>query len=293
MNKFAELYDDPAMLDAFETNHLEWPEVMLLNEMAGRDIEMLDIGIGAGRTSVFFLPVVKRYVGVDISSGMIGRSRKRIKSLDTAAKCELRVSGASTLRGFNPGSFDVVLFSLNGMDCIPVAERDDCIKAMMRVLRPGGRLVYSAHNIRYIGHYYRFRGPRGPLRRIMRPRTLMNELNRLRVNKAVNGPLEHYLDVGQAEFWDAFHDGRPDAKHVHIKPEFEVFRLESLGLVNVTARSRTDGRVISGAELCSNTDPWVYFFSNMPAQHPACGFASRRPPAHLPRIPHPPPNSSP
>lgn len=62
MNKIAELYNQPEMLDAFGTSYLEWPEVMLLHELAGTGTEMLDVGIGAGRTTVFFLPVVKRYV---------------------------------------------------------------------------------------------------------------------------------------------------------------------------------------------------------------------------------------
>jgi ubiquinone/menaquinone biosynthesis C-methylase UbiE len=265
MNKFAEIYDRPDMLDAFGSNYLEPPEVMLLNEIAGKQADMLDIGIGSGRTSVFFLPVVRRYVGVDISMGMIGRSRRRIKGLATACRCELRLADAATLAGFSKNSFDVVLFSYNGIDCIPTERRDDCIKAMIRVLKPGGRLVYSSHNIRYLRSYYKFRGPSGPLRRLMRPRTLVNELNRLRVNRAVNGPLEQYLELGQAEFWDDTYHGRPDAKHVHIRPEFEISRLNSMGLADVAALSKDSGRVLMGEELCTNRDPWVFFSCRKPA----------------------------
>jgi ubiquinone/menaquinone biosynthesis C-methylase UbiE len=262
MSLIAELYNQPEMLDAFGTSYLEWPEVMLLHDLNGAGAEMLDVGIGAGRTTVFFLPVAKRYVGVDISDGMVERAKLRLSGLACVDNPDIRVADATNLRDFQDESFDVVLFSFNGMDCIPEAGRNDCLESMKRVLRPGGRLVFSTHNLRYIPHYYQSTLSRNPIRRFKEPRTLMKELRRLNMNEKVNGPLEKLMDRDQVEYWDGFYANSPDAKHVHVKPEFQIKCLEAMGFVNIVARSKENGRVLEGEELRTTCEPWVYFFCN-------------------------------
>jgi ubiquinone/menaquinone biosynthesis C-methylase UbiE len=249
----AEIYSTPEMLDAFGPTYLEWPEVMLLHELIGREAEMLDLGIGAGRTSVFFIPVVKRYVGVDIAEGMIQRCARRIDSLGPRTTADFRVGDATDLGEFEDESFDLVLFSFNGIDCIPEAKRDDCFRAVRRVLRPGGRFVFSAHNARYIDHYYRFRVTK-------HPRRLMREIKRWRTNQMVNGPLGEHLDREQVSFWDGFYPDNPEFKHVHVKPEYQMRELERLGFSNVKALSKETGRILSADEAASTREPWVYFF---------------------------------
>ncbi len=48
---------------------LQKPEETILNELRNKlpNMKMLDIGVGAGRTTKYFAPLTKRYVGVDYS----------------------------------------------------------------------------------------------------------------------------------------------------------------------------------------------------------------------------------
>src|SRR5215475_3747471 len=82
-------------------------------------LEMLDIGVGTGRTGYTFAPLVKRYVGIDYSPRMIDRARAL---LGENGRVELRVADARNLSSVE-GSFDFVLFSYNGIDAVEHADR--------------------------------------------------------------------------------------------------------------------------------------------------------------------------
>src|SRR5689334_4685058 len=73
---------------------------------------LLDIGIGGGRTSGMLAHRVASYHGIDISPGMLDLAKSRFPDLD------LRIGDASALTDFDDDSMDIVLFSLNGLDCL-------------------------------------------------------------------------------------------------------------------------------------------------------------------------------
>lgn len=253
MKTFAELYSDPHQIRVFGATYLEWPEIMLLHQISGSNAEMLDLGIGAGRTSVFFLPIVKRYVGVDIAEGMISKSRQRLEELGVRKNWEVCVADAADLSQIDDESFDLVLFSFNGVDCIPEHLRDDCFRTVRRVLRRGGRFVFTSHNLRFIETYYRFHWHK-------HPRGIIRELARLRMLKKINGSIDALSNRNQVAFRDGAYAGQLDFKHVHVKPEHQMKELERFGFTDVRAISRVDGHVFDGGEAALTRDPWIYYF---------------------------------
>lgn len=122
---------------------------------------VLDLGVGAGRTTPWLAGRASRYVGVDLSEPMVRRCREKFPAL------EFLQADATELGEFPGASFDVVVFSFNGIDCIPsVAGRARCYDACARVLRDGGSLLFSTHNARYLLYEPVLVG--GPLRRLWR-----------------------------------------------------------------------------------------------------------------------------
>jgi SAM-dependent methyltransferase len=229
---------------------------MLLHELSERpgEAEMLDIGIGAGRTSVFFAPIVRRYVGVDIAEGMVQACRERFRQQKFRGNVEFRVADAAKLEGFADNSFDVVLFSFNGLDCLDASLRDACLLSIRRVLRNGGRFLFSAHNLRVIDTHYR----RVPHKH---PRKFLAESDRLRRNLRNNGELAPLLALDQAPFWDGVYYDHPEFKHVYIKPEHQAQELNRLGFANVEIISKSDGHRMAADEASTTRDSWVYFSS--------------------------------
>ena len=254
MNQIDKLYSKPEITKSFEKAYLEWPEILLLHDMCGKNCDMLDLGVGSGRTSLFYIPVAGNYVGVDIAHGMIDRCRDRFAELRDSGNSSFHVEDATSLNKFEDSSFDVVLFSYNGLDCIPANERDLCFSAVKRVLRPGGVLVFSSHNIRFISHYYN-------IKKTKNPRSLYKEIKRVFLNSKINGPLQELAGRDQVEFWDGFYPGDLEFKHIHVKPEHQIKELERHGFKDVKALSKVDGRVLNDYEIAMTTEPWVYFHS--------------------------------
>jgi ubiquinone/menaquinone biosynthesis C-methylase UbiE len=100
--------------------------------------KVLEVAVGTGRNLPFY-PDGTRLTGVDWSPAMLGIARGR--AADLGLEADLRQGDAQAL-DFPDASFDTVLCAL-GLCAIPDDRR--AVTEMVRVLRPGGRLLLIDH----------------------------------------------------------------------------------------------------------------------------------------------------
>jgi SAM-dependent methyltransferase len=104
---------------------------------------VLDIGVGAGRTTRYLAPLARRYEAVDYSSVMVSYMRK------TMPEISVRQANFRDLTMFHDESFDFVFATDNVIDALPHEDRLQALKEAHRVLRRIGVLAFSSHNIHY------------------------------------------------------------------------------------------------------------------------------------------------
>jgi len=72
---FKNYYDSKEGIKEYsEMLELQKPEKVILKHIKNKRV--LDIGIGAGRTTKFFYPLAKEYIGIDYSEGMINKAKE-------------------------------------------------------------------------------------------------------------------------------------------------------------------------------------------------------------------------
>ncbi len=106
---------------------------------AGKDV--LEVGCGTGLVLARVARFARSAKGIDLSPGMLARARER--GLDVS-------EGAATALPFADASFDVA-YSFKVLSHVP--ELDRALAEMLRVVRPGGHLVfdiYNRHSLRYL-----------------------------------------------------------------------------------------------------------------------------------------------
>lgn len=108
-------------------------------DIAGKRV--LDLGVGGGRTTSYLAERCASYVGVDSSEAMVRACRERYPHLD------FQQGDARALSQFGDGEFDFILFSFNGIDYVGHEDRVRILRELARVLRAGGVLVFSSHNL--------------------------------------------------------------------------------------------------------------------------------------------------
>lgn len=107
----------------------------------GRDETVLVVGPGPGIGLAAAAERAARVVGVDPSPAMLARCRRRCADAVAAGVVALR-AGTAEVTGQDDASVDVVL-SVNNVQLWD--DRPAAFTELFRVLRPGGRILLSAH----------------------------------------------------------------------------------------------------------------------------------------------------
>lgn len=103
------------------------------------DADVLDIGVGGGRTVPLLAPRASSFIGIDFIPDLVEAARTRFPTTD------LREGDARRLE-FDDGQFEIASFSINGIDAIGHADRARALGEVRRVLRRDGVFVFSTHN---------------------------------------------------------------------------------------------------------------------------------------------------
>jgi len=127
-------------------------EKIIFNKYISKTDKILDLGCGAGRTTInLFKAGFKNIIGLDISSPLIDYANDYINKNNLDIEF---IKGDATDLPYADNSFDTVIFSYNGMQCIPGKKnRDNVLKEVYRVLKPNGLYIFTAHNRDDSGKY--------------------------------------------------------------------------------------------------------------------------------------------
>ncbi|MGV3658724.1 MAG: class I SAM-dependent methyltransferase [Prosthecobacter sp.] len=228
------LPEEQAFLDAYSA------------EITGK--AMLDIGVGAGRSTRFLLPLSQDYIGVDYSPDMIAAASRRFPGT------RLEVRDARDLSAYATGQFDFVMFSFNGMDCLSHEGRLEALAEIVRVLKPGGLFAFSAHNR-------------------ARPQSKPWAMANLNLSKRPDRMLRNLLEyLGDIRNWarsrqyaveTPTHALRHDSGNhfkvpmYYIEKQAQVRQLQELGLT-VEVIFDAQGRK-SEAAVADPVSPWIFF----------------------------------
>lgn len=120
-------------------------EKIVFDKYINKDDKILDLGCGAGRTTInLYKKGYKNIIGLDLSTNLIDYANNYIDENNLDINF---VVGDATNLDYQDNSFDVVIFSFNGMQSIPGKKnRDNVLKEVYRVLKPGGLYIFTAHD---------------------------------------------------------------------------------------------------------------------------------------------------
>lgn len=102
-------------------------------------LQVLDLGCGDGTTALPEARLGANVLGVDIAANLVAAGNHRARA-EGLANCRFQEGDASDLRDLDDDSFDLVV-SIFGAMFAP--RPHDVAKEMVRVARPGGRIVMA------------------------------------------------------------------------------------------------------------------------------------------------------
>jgi len=103
--------------------------------------KMLEIGVGAGRVTPRLIELCDNYIGIDYSPEMVAMCNQRFPGLNFS------IGDIRDLSEFEDETFEVIIFSMNGIDHLDAKGRSLALKEVNRILKPGHLWIFSSHNL--------------------------------------------------------------------------------------------------------------------------------------------------
>jgi len=245
-----DIYESNDIVNSYShDNYIFSPELAIISKLKEESISgsMLDIGMGAGRTTKHFSKYFKKYIGLDYSQTMVSMAKKQFANYPN---CEFLNGDARSMSMFSDDSFDFILFSFNGIDCVSIADREIVLKEVFRVAKPGALFFFSFHNSYNIPRLFSFQFPKNPLKYI-------REYKRVKGVRSVNSSPESLLKNDFVEIVDG--DLGFKAQYVYAKPLAQRNQLESLGFEHIALYRLKSGELIaSNVDWQSISDEWIH-----------------------------------
>ena len=240
-------------------NPLQLPEREVLERLKewlnGR--RMLDLGVGAGRTTKYFAPLVGTYVGMDYAPPMIAACKSRFG--DEMDNVTFTVGDARDLSRFDTASFDFVLFSFNGLDCIGHDDRLAALAEIRRVCAPDGFFCFSSHNLGEVSHLFR-----------LRPDEKKNAYSRIKgslaqvILRLLNSSQSTLSRKGHAVVRES--TNQFSSIHYYIYPSEQVKQLANAGFSHAEVYA-LDGRQTEPSVAADTGCPWIYYLATSGGQY--------------------------
>jgi ubiquinone/menaquinone biosynthesis C-methylase UbiE len=202
-------------------------ELMILGKFDNKwpNINMLDIGIGTGRTTLTFAPITKCYTGIDYSEGMLEQCKTIIPTNSTTilAHCDAR-----DLSQYYNQKFDFIMFSLNGIDSVNHSDRLKILAEVKKVLAENGYFFFSTHSIRAFRNFR----PRPKFKWYSPAKSLYHLLSNIQFNRTMKSLYKDtdVQDIHQSD-WKILKTGDHDFKIdvYHIDPVVQIQQLDEIG----------------------------------------------------------------
>lgn len=209
---------------------------------------MLDIGVGVGRTTKAFAKQFKQYTGIDYSLNMVEAVKKKFQIF---FDYEFLYCDARNMKIFEDNSFDFVLFSFNGIDCVSHDDRLKIFEEIKRISKPNAYFAFSTHNMYSITKLYSFQFPKNPLK-------YFYELYRFFMVRKLNPSKSAILKNDSFMIIDG--DINFKAQYYYIKPEQQITQLQQIGFEDIRVFSDKNGKEYDFKTKWKKVkEPWLYF----------------------------------
>ena len=230
-----------------------------------KEMDMLDVGVGGGRTTKYFAPLMRSYIGMDYAPAMI-----RTCEAKYGGKYYFVESDVRFMNIFGNSMFDFVLFSYNGIDSFCHEDRLIALMEIRRVLRNNGYFCFSSHNLNWknLPNLFSFKSNRMGIGEkngsgsfiTLFGNSIKSRLETFRLN-ILNGNLlrknfiQEIRENQKGLLFDNSLNGR--ASVYYITRDEQIKQLEDAGFKNVTTYSRNGINIEDEDEL--NRGGWIYY----------------------------------
>ena len=248
-------------------DYLEGAESAIIEKFDSRlkEIDMLDMGVGGGRTTKYFAPLARSYIGADYAPNMIAKCKIRYRDKYCFMESDVR-----SMNMFGSGMFDFVLFSYNGIDSFSHEDRLTALKEIRRVLKNNGYFYFSSHNLNWedLPDLFSFKSNKtgndknngsGDFVRFL-GNNIKSGFKKLRLN-VLNRSLHRKDFVQQLRenqkglLFDNSLNGK--ASVYYVTRAEQIRQLEDAGFKNITIYSRNGTN--TEKEDILNKDGWIYY----------------------------------